>query len=206
MNGLPAIALALGLVGGPLCAVGIVLTHRRRVALGLLLGTFVASGFTVGVTLGVRVGIGIMVVGLASTLILAAGGSRASAWPSESGRTVMPQGSAFRLAASLLVAAAAWGLAAQGGGAGLPVSSAHLGSAAIVLAMGLLLLGLSQDKESAAIGLLTALAGFEMVYASLEPSLAMRAVLAAVMIGVSLVASVDPERRPPARGEERRTL
>lgn len=206
MNGLPQAAFASGLVIAPVCAAGIILATRRRLVLGFLFGTYVGSGLTVGAMLGVRVGLGIVLTGFVCALVLAGGTRREMGSEGSSGRTVMPQGGAFRTAAAMLVASAAWGLAAQGGGAGVPISPAHLGSAAVVLAMGLLLLGLSQDKESAAIGLLTALGGFEMVYAALEPSLAMRAVLAALMIGISLVASLDPEARPPTRDEERRAL
>jgi hypothetical protein len=206
MNGLPQAAFASGLVIAPLCAAGIILATRRRLVLGFLFGTYVGSGLTVGAMLGVRVGLGILLTGFVCALVLAAGTRRGTLSSASPGRTVMPQGVAFRTAAALLVASAAWGLAAQGGGAGIPISPTHLGSSAVVLGMGLLLLGLSQDKESAAMGLLTALGGFEMVYAALEPSLAMRAVLAALMIGISLVASLDPEAPTPARGEERRAI
>lgn len=204
MNGISATVLAVGLAVAPVCAAGVVLVARRPIALGLVFGTFVGAGLTVGAGLGAQVGLGIIVVGLVTTLILASGPARARSSAGTPGRSVMPQGTPFRLAAALLAASAAWGLAVQGGGAGAPVSIVHLGSAAIVLAMGLLMLGLSQDKESAAMGLLVSLAGFEMAYAFLEPSLAMRAVLAAVAIGISFVANLDPEIRTPARGEERR--
>jgi hypothetical protein len=60
----------------------------------------------------------------------------------------------------------------------------------MIMAMGLLQLGLSQEQGAAALGLLTALAGFELLYAGLEPSLALRAVLAGIMLGVALVSSV----------------
>jgi hypothetical protein len=53
------------------------------------------------------------------------------------------------------------------------------------------------------LGLLTVLVGFEVWYTALEPSLALRVVLAAIMVGIALVSSVlleshadpAPERR-----------
>jgi hypothetical protein len=85
------------------------------------------------------------------------------------------------------------------------VPAPRLTSAVMILAMGLLQLGLSQEQGAAAIGLLTALAGFEVWYAGLEPSLALRVVLAAIMLGIALVSSIllqeqvapSARRRPP---------
>jgi hypothetical protein len=57
-----------------------------------------------------------------------------------------------------------------------------------------------------ALGLLTALAGFELFYTALEPSLALRAVLAAIMLGIAVVTGIlleSPAEPDPA--DRRRT-
>lgn len=197
------LVMSLGLLMAPVGAAGIVLAPTGRLAIGMLLGTYLGASLVVGVGLGARIGLGLVLAGLVCCVILAAGLGR-EGW-SPVGAGSIPQGRAFRLAAVLLVSAAAWGLSAPGAAELLPVSETHLASAAIVVAMGLLVAGLSQDRHSGALGILAVLAGFEMVYVYLEPSLAMRAVLAAVTIGVALAVSVDPEGRPTASEEERRT-
>lgn len=196
------LAPAAGLVVAPLAAAGVVLARTSRLAISMLLATYVGAGLVVGAGLGIRIGFGLGLVGLVCCVILAAGVGRGS-W-SPVGPDSIPQGHAFRAAAVLLVGAAAWGLAAPGAAAALPVTDTHLASAAIVVAMGLLIVGLSQDKQSAALGILGTVAGFEMVYAYLEPSLAMRAVLAAVTIGLALAVSIDPEIKSSPKETERR--
>jgi hypothetical protein len=197
-----SLGLAVGLAVAPLAAAGVVLARTSRLAIAMLLATYVSAGLVVGAGLGPRIGLGLGLVGVVCCVILAAGVGSGE-W-SPIGPDSIPQGRAFRVAAVLLVGAASWGLAAPGAAAALPVSDTHLASAAIVVAMGLLIVGLSQDKQSAALGILATVAGFEMVYAYLEPSLAMRAVLAAVTVGVALAVSIDPESRMTPPGAERR--
>jgi hypothetical protein len=53
----------------------------------------------------------------------------------------------------------------------------------------LLLLGLSQQDLDISLGLLTTLAGFEVLYASLETSTLVVALLALIHLGMSLTAA-----------------
>ncbi len=102
----------------------------------------------------------------------------------------LPGGRGFRLAALLLFGTAAWGLSAALLDALPQESPTRVTCALVVLSIGLLHLGLSQEQGAAGIGLLTTLIGFEILYAGLEPALAVRAVLAAIMVGIALVSSV----------------
>lgn len=198
------VVLALGLVVAPLSAAALVVTRIPRATLGALLGVYLGAGLVLGSALDLRLGGGLFLTGLICTVVLASSFRKEGWVPLLDPAASIPQGRAFRIAAATLVSTAAWGLTAPGAGIGLPVSNAQLGSAAIVLSMGLLLLGLAQDKATSAIGILAALAGFEMIYSTLEPSLAMRAVLAAVMIGIALAVSLDPEPHSGFEGEDRR--
>lgn len=199
-----AVVLAMGLVLAPLSAAVLVVARKPQATLGALLGAFVGAGVVVGSGLDFRLGGGLIVTGLVCCLVLGSSFRREGWAAAVTQGGSIPQGPTFRVAAVLLVSSAAWGLTASGSDFGLPVSHAALGSAAIVLAMGLLLLGLAQDGATSAVGILAALAGFEMVYAFLEPSLAMRAVLSAVMIGIALAVSLDPEPHSGFEGEDRR--
>lgn len=93
----------------------------------------------------------------------------------------------FRAVGVLLVLTAGWGVGraswthVQGMNA-----SAEL-SASMMLAVGLMQMGLFQRPFRVGLGLLTTLAGFEVIYAVIEPSLAVVALLAGVNMGLAIV-------------------
>ncbi len=95
----------------------------------------------------------------------------------------------FRVVAVLLGSVATWYLVAESGYAlaTLPLSLNLAGFLLIVL--GLLGLGLSEEAMNVGIGLLMVLNGFELLYAPVEPSLTVVALLAAVNFGVALAVS-----------------
>lgn len=96
------------------------------------------------------------------------------------------QGRLFRLIASamviLLVFALAPGLESIVPGIRQPVIVGSL----VLMGMGLLHLGISAQPLRIILGLLTALSGFEILYASLESSLLVAALLAVVNLGLAL--------------------
>jgi hypothetical protein len=147
-------------------------------------------GATIGLGQQLRIGLGLVATGGLACAILAIGFERAR-WPERGpGEGLVSSGRAFRAATVLLVAAAAWGLAVSSASTIGAVPPSRVTAAVLIVAMGLLQLGLSQEQGAAALGLLTALAGFEVFYTGLEPSLALRAVLAGIMLGIALVSSV----------------
>ena len=109
-----------------------------------------------------------------------------------------PPGRWFRLAASLLVIAAAWGLSGSVLSLLPGITRGHAEAGVTLLGLGLLHLGLSEDPIRWIFALLTAQLGFELVYAVLEPSLAVQAILAAVHLGILLVGSDIAVRQAPA--------
>ena len=100
-----------------------------------------------------------------------------------------PQGRLFRILASLLafivVASAAPGIVQLLPGIGLPEVTGSL----ILMTIGLLLLGLTIQPLHVVIGLLTVLAGFEILYAAVETSTLVAALLAVINLGLALVGS-----------------
>jgi hypothetical protein len=100
-----------------------------------------------------------------------------------------PTGWPFRLAAATLIIVAGWGLG-QTGWLGLPglAFPEALGSA-FLLCLGLLQLGISEQPLKVGFGLLTAISGFEIAYAAIEPSLAVQALLVGVHLAIALVMS-----------------
>lgn len=126
-------------------------------------------------------------------------------WASRySGLYAIPSGWIFRLSAALLVLTAAWGIWRRGLTLFPGVDPTAQLFSALLLGIGLVNAGISDDAYRVGVGLLTMLAGFEAGYSQLEPSLALAALLAAIHIGIALVVSYLMVSVEPA-AEERRT-
>jgi hypothetical protein len=106
-------------------------------------------------------------------------------------RFEVPTGFPFRLMATLMFVIAAIYLATRPNMVlpGLQVAPAINIASYLLMALGLLNLGLSEEPMRAGTGLLTLLTGFEIFYAVVEPSLAIVALLAAAQFGVALAVS-----------------
>ncbi len=104
-------------------------------------------------------------------------------------RFEFPTNFPFRLLAAVMGVVAAWYTANQPGFElpGLPLGLNIAGY--VLIALGLLNLGLTEEPMNAGMGLLTGLIGFEMLYAVFEQSLAVAGLLAAVEFGVALAVS-----------------
>jgi hypothetical protein len=98
----------------------------------------------------------------------------------------LPQGFPFRLLMTALigvaVTAAAPSLSGLIPGIGLVESAASL----LLIGLGLLYLGITSQPLQATIGLLVALAGFEILYAAVEGSILVAGLLAVVNLGLAL--------------------
>jgi len=190
MTTLDAWVYAAGLFLAPICAAGLVLTNGRWVALGMLQGVFAGAALVLLGSGQPRIAAALFLTGALCCMVLAVGFRRSEWSPRTFREGSIPGGRGFRLAAVLLVGTAAWGISTPAAAASIHVPPARLTAAAIAFAMGLLQLGLSQEQGAVTLGLLAALVGFEMLYVLLEPSLALRAVLAAIMLGTAFVTSV----------------
>lgn len=98
-----------------------------------------------------------------------------------------PQGRLFRLFAAGIVTVIVITVAPRVEevipGIGLPVISGSL----ILMGLGLLLLGMTAQPLRVILGLLTVLSGFEAIYAALESSILVAAMLSVVNLGLALV-------------------
>jgi hypothetical protein len=184
--------------------VSLITVEDRRIGVGLLAGEYlVVAGL---LTLAGQPGAALSRVGVAicATGILVITLRQVPAMPESSDVRGRP-GRWFRLAASLLVVAAGWGMASQVVSVLPAVTQGHAEAGLTLLALGLLHLGLSEDPIRWIFGLLTAQLGFEVVYAVIEPSLAVQAILAGVHLGIVLVGSDIAVRRWPATAGGPRT-
>lgn len=109
--------------------------------------------------------------------------------PEEARAPLFVEGAAFRLVSAGIVAlvtvSAAASVEAAIPGIGLPVIIGGL----LLVGTGLFHLGMSSDPLRVTVGLLTSLAGFEVLYAAVETSVLVAALLAAASLGLSLVGS-----------------
>ena len=181
-----AIAAMLALVTG---ALAIVLNDRRWMLL-MLAGEYVALTWMSAIALPIQIAAAKLVAGLMACAVLALSIIRVGHESETEERESLPSGMVFRVIAVLLVSASAWGMSQRAwmllpGGVG---RAATLGSM-LLLSLGLLHLGLSEEPFRVGIGLLTALAGFEIVYVAVEPSIAVLALMAAVHIGIAIIVS-----------------
>jgi hypothetical protein len=102
----------------------------------------------------------------------------------------LPSGWIFRIIAVLLVSTSAVGM---GGVAYLQIPGIHtisIAGAILLMGLGLLQLGMTERPLGVGIGLFTLISGFEIIYSSLEPSLAMMGLLASIHIGIAISVSI----------------
>lgn len=103
--------------------------------------------------------------------------------------SILPRGRLFRLFAAaiilLIVATITPGVDHIMADAGFPVTNGSL----LLAGMGLLSLGVTARILPVTIGLMTVLAGFEILYSSVEGSVLVAALLAVINLGLALVGS-----------------
>jgi hypothetical protein len=182
-------------------AAGILISRDWRWSLGLLAGQYLAAFWLVtqhwpiGMA-SVKLVTGWMAIaalGMTRLGVSAFGDAEESFWP---------QGSTFRLigGAIMLVIAIAAGprVEALNPGIGLPVIIGSL----LLVGMGLLHLGITSQTLRVVIGLLTVLCGFEIIYAAVESSILVAALLALSNLGLALAGSYLLINSFPAETEE----
>jgi hypothetical protein len=202
----PAVVLLI------VAATALVVFADWRVRLGALLAQYIAAAILVSQLVLLDVAAAKMLAGLVATGILAvtalqfSGSIRAplaeprdepqtgpngdGASPAER-RFALPTGFPFRVMAALMVSAMAGYLASQPSLVlpGLQTAPAVNTASYLLIALGLLNLGLTEEPLRAGMGLLTVMTGFELFYAAVEPALAVVALLAASQLAVALAVS-----------------
>lgn len=183
----------------------LILLDNRRLMLATLAVQYVFVAWLVGFSLPLQVAAAKLVAGLLACTILAVALTNVG-WRGQLliPRTI-PSGTVFRAIALCLVLLAALGLGADVWEA-LPDISIDAGyGATFLIAVGLLQLGLQEEPVKVAVGLLTTISGFEIAYTTIEPSLAVMALLAAVHLGIAVVVSylllVGGDERPGLEGQ-----
>lgn len=115
----------------------------------------------------------------------------------EDSSRILPQGRLFRLftagIVTVIIATAAPSVEEIIPGIGMPVISGSL----ILMGIGMLHLGMTVQPFRVILGLLTVLSGFEALYAALESSILVAAMLSTVNLGLALVGAYLLSARKP---------
>jgi hypothetical protein len=193
--------LTPALVNLLVAAAGLVLFTNWRVRLLALAIQYLAAAILVTQAVMLEVAFAKLIVGALVVAILVITAAqfnfdRAPAVSAGTGdapprRFEVPTALPFRLMATVMFVIAAVYLASQPNTVlpGLQVAPALNIASYLLMALGLLNLGLSEEPMRAGTGLLTLMTGFELFYAVVEPSLAVIALLAATQFGVALAIS-----------------
>jgi hypothetical protein len=169
-----------------LTSTGLLLNRDWRWDLGLLAVQYLGVAWLVGRHLPLGMAAAKLVTGWMATAALAMT-LTALPLPKEKAEGLWSQGRAFRLfmvgMVVVLTASIAPRMEAIIPGIGIPVIAGGI----LLIGTGLLHLGTSSEMERVIFGLLTVLAGFETLYAAVEASILVAALLAVVDLGVGLV-------------------
>lgn len=180
---LPAIA-------APFAAMAILLVERRQSKIIILGLQYAAVAWLVTPPLAVASAVAKLLAGLISSAVLYLGAARASAkLTGREGASGFPKGRLFRVIAILLVVTGTLGVSFERWVNASMGSPAVQGAATLLLALGILGIGLSINPTEVGISLLTLVSGFEIIYSSVEPSLSIVALLASVHVGIALAVS-----------------
>lgn len=180
------------LIGLCLAAFILVTLIDWRINIAALAGLFACAAVLLAQITVWQVVAARLLAGLLIVLILALTGwtTRFGALPPQAPvRFTVLTGFPFRVMALTLISLAAWYTATQPAFAlpGLP-PSLNVASY-LLMALGLLNLGLSEEPLKVGVGLFMFLDGFQLFYFAIEPSLAIVGLLAAVELSVALVVS-----------------
>jgi hypothetical protein len=170
--------LALAIFAGT----GLLFSRDWRWSLGLLAVQYLSVFWMVQAHWPISLAATKLVTGWMACAILGIAQLNAKEETPDSTRT---QGRAFHIFAAGMVLAATFALSLRVDawlGLSLPVAWGGL----LLIGLGLLHLGITSDSFQVIIGLLTVLAGFEILYAAVESSALVTALLAVVNLGLAL--------------------
>jgi hypothetical protein len=162
---------------------GLLLSRDWRWSLGLLAAQYLSVFWMIQTHWPVTMAAAKLVTGWMACAVL--GIAQLNAVRNEDTGTTWPQGRLFRLFAAgmVIVGTFAVSLRVTGWlGLGLSVAWGSL----LLIGLGLLHLGVTTESFQVVIGLLTVLAGFEILYAAVESSILVTALLAVVNLGLAL--------------------
>jgi hypothetical protein len=173
------IALIISLI----TSVGLLFQRDWRVGLGFLATQYISIFWLVQTHWPISMAAGKLVTGWMACAVL--GMAQLSRNTTQEAETAWPQGRLFRLFTAGIITAATFALSTRASswlGLSLPIAWGSL----LLAGMGLLQLGTSAQPFRVVLGLLTVLSGFEILYAAVESSTLVAALLTAITLSLAL--------------------
>jgi hypothetical protein len=164
-------------------ATGLILSRDWRVSMVLLALQYAAAFALVQVHWPLTMAIAKLVTGWMCIAIIGmtqVNFSRASEYS-------WPEGLIFRLFAVVLIALAAYALTPGMLGFLPGITLAEAFGGTLLIALGLLHLGMTADPLRVIFGLLTAMTGFEIIYAAIENAILIAALLVSINLGLAVI-------------------
>ena len=164
-------------------SIGLLLQRDWRVGLGLLAIQYLSIFWLVQTHWPISMAAGKLVTGWMACAVL--GMAQLNNNTSPVAEAAWPQGRLFRIFTAGIISAATFALSLRASswlGLSLPIAWGSL----LLTGMGLLQLGISAQPFRVSLGLLTILAGFEILYAAVESSTLVAALLSAINLGLAL--------------------
>lgn len=164
-------------------SIGLLLHRDWRWGIGLLAIQYLSIFWLVQTHWPVSMAASKLVTGWMACAVL--GITQLNTDPAEETEVSWPQGRLFRLFTTGIIMAATFALSLRASGwlgLGLPIAWGSL----LLIGMGLLQLGISAQPFRVILGLLTVLAGFEILYAAVESSTLVAALLSTINLGLAL--------------------
>ena len=192
------VSILVALVAGTACAAAI-LAVRPSVIIPALLVQFVCTALLL-TSLPTALGIAYCLMGASVCGILAVPSSSPSG-VGETQQVGMPSGTWFRLVAILLVASASISLAWAAMGTSDTAAPGVPIGAGLLMGLGLLQVGLSEEPLRVGSGLICVIGGFEIGYATVETAIALHGLIIGIPLLVALVVAYLQAQR--AAGSDR---
>jgi hypothetical protein len=168
-------------------AILLLILDKRRTLAVILAVQYLFVTWLAALSLPILVASVKLIAGVMACAILSIAPKETKALESKKNTRGVLSGLSFRIIAAILIIASAlgwdWGTARIIEGLSWPATYAST----VLMGFGFLQFGFNERPFRVGIGLLSLLSGFEIAYATIEPSLAVVALLAAIHIGIALV-------------------
>ena len=170
-----------------IASVGLLLVRNWRVGIAMLAAQYIGMFILLLPHMPIAMASVKVIVGWMSCAIL--GMTRADLGEDLEDRDIWPRGRLFRLSAAGMVAIIIAGAVPVVNEIMADAGTSITSGALLLIGMGLLHLGITSQILRVTQGLMTVLAGFEILYSSVEGSVLIAALLAIIILGLSLTGS-----------------
>jgi hypothetical protein len=201
MNFMESIAPVATILSGITAGV-IIVSEDHRIRLGMLALQYICVTSLVGLNLPVNIAIIKLISGWLACILLGITITQMGQNKKNMRTGVLQKGWIFKMIAVLLVSTSAIGIGTFHFFDILGIQRVSIASTVLLVGLGILQLGLTEQPIGVGMGLLTIMSGFEILYSSLEPSLVIMALLASIHIGISMavtIISIDVTEREESR-------